>query len=109
MAYTQAKSPSLPAPDPALAARWRCSSTARAANFISAISAADSLDETLALLSRQDVAADGQVLDVADKAAVHAWAERIAAARGHVDIVINNAGVALMSTVEDSDYETSNG
>jgi NADP-dependent 3-hydroxy acid dehydrogenase YdfG len=66
---------------------------------------APNLQQTLALLSRKDVPADGHVLDVADKAAMHAWAERIAAARGHVDIVINNAGVALIATVEASRYE----
>ncbi len=64
-----------------------------------------SLEETLRLLSRKDVPANGHVLDVADKAGMHAWAEQIAAARGHVDIVINNAGVALISTVEASSYE----
>jgi len=63
------------------------------------------LDETLALLERRDIAASGHPLDVADKAAVHAWAAQIAAQNDHVDIVVNNAGVALMSTVEDSDYE----
>jgi NADP-dependent 3-hydroxy acid dehydrogenase YdfG len=65
----------------------------------------DSLRETLAMLARADVPADGHVLDVADKAAMHAWAGQIAAARGHVDIVINNAGVALIATVEECDYE----
>jgi NAD(P)-dependent dehydrogenase (short-subunit alcohol dehydrogenase family) len=65
----------------------------------------DGLGETLRLLSRKDVPASGLVLDVADKAAMHAWAEQIAAARGHVDIVINNAGVALIATVEGSSYE----
>ena len=65
----------------------------------------ESLGETLRLLSRKDVPANGQVLDVADKAGMHAWAEQIAADRGHVDIVINNAGVALIATVEDSNYE----
>ncbi|MFT4518322.1 MAG: NADP-dependent 3-hydroxy acid dehydrogenase YdfG [Halioglobus sp.] len=64
-----------------------------------------SLDETISSLSRKDISADGQVLDVADKAGVHAWAERIEAAQGHVDIVINNAGVALISSVEDHRYE----
>lgn len=65
----------------------------------------ESLSATLNGLSRTDVPADGQVLDVADKAGVHAWADRIGAACGHVDIVINNAGVALISTVEQSNYE----
>ena len=63
------------------------------------------LQETVSLLERKDIAANPQQLDVSDKAAVHAWAERIAAERGHVDIVINNAGVAYAATVEDSDYE----
>ena len=71
--------------------------------FLSDISAA-SLNETLALLPRQDVPADGQVLDVADKTSVYAWAEKIAEVKGHVDIVINNAGVALISNVENNRY-----
>lgn len=64
-----------------------------------------SLRETLRLLPRKDVAADGQALDVADKAAMHAWADAIAQSHEHVDIVINNAGVALLATVEDTRYE----
>ncbi len=72
--------------------------------FLSDISAA-SLNETLALLPRQDVPADGQVLDVADKTSVYAWTENIAEAKGHVDIVVNNAGVALISNVENNRYE----
>jgi NADP-dependent 3-hydroxy acid dehydrogenase YdfG len=66
---------------------------------------ADGLSETLGMLSRKDIPTDGQVLDVADKEAMHGWADRIAAAGDHVDIVINNAGVALLSTVEDANYE----
>lgn len=65
----------------------------------------DTLNETIARCPRKDIAVSGQVLDVADKSAVHAWADQISADQGHVDIVINNAGVALISTVEDSDYE----
>ena len=72
--------------------------------FLSDISAA-SLNETLALLPRQEVPAAGQVLDVADKPSVYAWAEKIAEAKGHVDIVINNAGVALISNAEDNRHE----
>lgn len=66
---------------------------------------AQSLNETIALLSQPTVAADAQVLDVADKDGVHAWAQRIADEKGHVDIVVNNAGVALMATAENSSYE----
>mgnify|MGYP001811962503 CR=1 FL=1 len=72
--------------------------------YLSDISSAG-LEETVALLERKDIAANPQQLDVSDKAAVHAWAGRIAAEQGHVDIVINNAGVAYAATVEDSEYE----
>lgn len=72
--------------------------------YISDISS-PGLDETVALLERKDVAASSTQLDVAEKAAVHAWAHRIAAEKGHVDIVVNNAGVAYAATVEESDYE----
>jgi NADP-dependent 3-hydroxy acid dehydrogenase YdfG len=65
----------------------------------------DSLRATQEMLLSKNVPADGQVLDVADKAGMHAWAERIGNASDHVDIVINNAGVALVSTVEASNYE----
>ena len=65
----------------------------------------EGLAETVGMLPRQDVSADSQRLDVADKAAVHAWAERIAAADNHVDAMVNNAGVALMSTAEETAYE----
>ncbi len=71
--------------------------------FLSDINA-EALNDTIGMLSRKEILADGQVVDVASKAAMHAWAERIDDTRGHVDIVINNAGVALMATVEESDY-----
>jgi short-subunit dehydrogenase len=63
------------------------------------------LDQTLSLLQRKDVDVHPHPLDVADKAAMHAWAEQIAIQSGHVDIVINNAGVGYAATVEESDYE----
>ena len=63
------------------------------------------LAETAALLERQDVDCDLQTLDVADHAAVEAWAQHVAAARGQVDIVIYNAGVGLVGTVEEIGYE----
>ncbi len=65
----------------------------------------DTLAETCALLPRKDVSVDSQLLDVADRDAIEAWAQRIDAAHGYVDIVINNAGVALMSTVEETRYD----
>lgn len=72
--------------------------------YISDINA-DSLAETAAGLARQDTPCDQQVLDVADRAAMHAWADRIGQQRGSVDIVINNAGVGLGDTVEEMSYE----
>lgn len=54
-------------------------------------------------------AAGGEVstylVDVADKDAVYAFADQIAADMGGADIVLNNAGVAQMARVEDLTYE----
>ncbi len=66
---------------------------------------ADSLAETVAGLPRKDVAVHSRTVDVARRDDMHAWADEVASQSGHVDIVINNAGVALMSLVEDCDYE----
>jgi butyryl-CoA dehydrogenase len=46
-----------------------------------------------------------QRVDVANRAAVEAWAERVVADHGKVNLVINNAGVALGATVESMRYE----
>ncbi len=72
--------------------------------YISDINEA-SLAETVGLLQRPDVPTDSRIVDVADKHAVHSWAKAIDAERGHVDIVVNNAGVAYGATVAESDYE----
>lgn len=44
-------------------------------------------------------------VDVAKREAVHAWADEVARDFGAVHIIINNAGVALGATVEDTRYE----
>lgn len=44
-------------------------------------------------------------LDVADRAAVHAYADAVAAEHGRVNVVVNNAGVALSSLIEQMRYE----
>jgi NAD(P)-dependent dehydrogenase (short-subunit alcohol dehydrogenase family) len=44
-------------------------------------------------------------VDVADRELVHTWAEQVARELGAVHIIINNAGVALGSTIEDTSYE----
>jgi short-subunit dehydrogenase len=45
-----------------------------------------------------------RVLDVGDRAAMQAWADDTAAAHGRVNLVFNNAGVALSSTIEGMEY-----
>lgn len=44
-------------------------------------------------------------VDVADRAAVHRWADEVALAHGRVNMIFNNAGVALASTLEGTTYE----
>ncbi|HEX8703425.1 MAG TPA: SDR family NAD(P)-dependent oxidoreductase [Myxococcaceae bacterium] len=44
-------------------------------------------------------------VDVAKREAVHAWADDVAREFGAVHIIINNAGVSLGATVEDTRYE----
>ncbi len=44
-------------------------------------------------------------IDVADRAAVHAYADRVVAAHGGVNLVVNNAGVALAARIAEMSYE----
>lgn len=44
-------------------------------------------------------------LDVSDRDAMHAWADQVVKDHGKVNLVFNNAGVALGNTVEDAKYE----
>jgi NAD(P)-dependent dehydrogenase (short-subunit alcohol dehydrogenase family) len=44
-------------------------------------------------------------VDVADRAAVEAWADQVVAEHGRVNMIVNNAGVALSATVEAMSYE----
>ena len=43
-------------------------------------------------------------VDVANRDAVHAWAEQVVLDHGRVNLVFNNAGVAHAGTVDGSDY-----
>ncbi|HKY91575.1 MAG TPA: SDR family NAD(P)-dependent oxidoreductase [Nevskiaceae bacterium] len=52
-----------------------------------------------------DVKITSQKLDVADRAAVHAWADQVVADHGKVNLIFNNAGVALGATIEGVSYE----
>jgi len=63
------------------------------------------LTGTLASLECKDVPAQYRIMDVADKTAMQAWAKEIAAEHGHIDIIVNNAGVATGAPVEETKYE----
>lgn len=57
------------------------------------------LAETLELVKPHGVQVTTTVLDVSNKAAVFAWADATAKEHGKVNLVFNNAGVALSGTV----------
>ncbi|AOY98172.1 short-chain dehydrogenase [Cupriavidus sp. USMAHM13] len=44
-------------------------------------------------------------VDVADRAAVYAWAEETVRVHSRANLIFNNAGVALSSTIEGMDYD----
>lgn len=64
-----------------------------------------SLAETVEAARRAGVTVSGTRVDVADREAVYAWADRAAGEHGGVDLIFNNAGVALGSTIEGGSYE----
>lgn len=63
------------------------------------------LDETARLTGALGVESSTQRLDVADRDAVHDWADQVVADHGKVNLIVNNAGVALGATVEGMSYE----
>lgn len=63
------------------------------------------LAETVKQASSLGVKVTSQKLDVADKDGVHAWADSVVAEHGKVNLIFNNAGVALGSTVEGMSYD----
>ena len=63
------------------------------------------LAETVAQCEGFGVKITSEHLDVADRDAVYAWADRVVADHGGVNLIINNAGVALGATVESMSYE----
>lgn len=63
------------------------------------------LAKTRERLQDSGVEVSSQTLDVADRNAVHAWADQVAAEHGRVNLIFNNAGVALGSTVEQMRYQ----
>jgi NADP-dependent 3-hydroxy acid dehydrogenase YdfG len=66
----------------------------------------ESLEETQNLLQQQGYSASIHKLDVANREAVYAFCEAVIAEFGQVDLVFNNAGVALGGmSVAEVDYE----
>jgi NAD(P)-dependent dehydrogenase (short-subunit alcohol dehydrogenase family) len=57
------------------------------------------LAETVAQCEGTGVKVTSQRLDVADREAVFAWADQVVAEHGKVNLIFNNAGVALGATV----------
>jgi len=60
---------------------------------------------TVALLEQLGATVTSHVVDVADRSAVASWADKVVADHGRVNLVVNNAGVALGANVESMSYE----
>lgn len=63
------------------------------------------LEKTAELLKPYPVRVTSKKLDVSDRQAVKAWADETVQNHGAVNMIFNNAGVALGSTVEGASYE----
>ena len=63
------------------------------------------LKETVSLAKAGNVKVSAHVIDVADRDQVYRYADEVIKAHGRVDIVINNAGVAVAQTIEEVTYE----
>ena len=63
------------------------------------------LAETVSLCEGLSVKVTSHRVDVADRAAVYAWADQVEADHGQVNLIVNNAGVALGANVESVSYE----
>ncbi len=63
------------------------------------------LAETVAACEGRGVKVTTARVDVADKPAMFAWADQVVADHGKVNLIVNNAGVALGASVSDMSYE----
>jgi NAD(P)-dependent dehydrogenase (short-subunit alcohol dehydrogenase family) len=63
------------------------------------------LAETVTLCEGSGIKVTSQRLDVADREAMYAWADKVVEDHGKVNLIFNNAGVALGATVESESYE----
>ena len=64
----------------------------------------EGLHETVGRVRGLGVQVTSQKVDVADREAVHAWADQVVTDHGKANLIFNNAGVALASTVEGMSY-----
>jgi NAD(P)-dependent dehydrogenase (short-subunit alcohol dehydrogenase family) len=65
----------------------------------------EGLAETVAQCEGRGVKVTPTRLDVANREAVYGWADQVVTDHGGVNLVINNAGVALGATIEGMSYE----
>ena len=63
------------------------------------------LNETAELLKSYNVGVSKHIVDVSDKDAIYALPDQVIEEHGSFDMVFNNAGVALSSTIEESTDE----
>ena len=63
------------------------------------------LAETVARCERLGVKVSSSKVDVAVRDAMYGWADRVVAEHGKVNLIFNNAGVALGATIESMSYE----
>ena len=63
------------------------------------------LAETVGQCEGMGVKVTSSRVDVADRAAVERWAERVVGDHGKVNVIVNNAGVAVAATIESVSYE----
>ena len=62
------------------------------------------LGETVALLDSMAVRVEADVVDVANREQVYRWSDKVVADHGRVNLILNNAGVSMTSTVEGLTY-----
>ena len=65
----------------------------------------EGLEQTAMQATACGVRVTSHKVDVADRQAVHEWADRVVADQGSVNFIFNNAGVAMGSTIEGMSYE----
>lgn len=63
------------------------------------------LAETVARCEGRGIKVTSDHVDVADRAVVHDWADQVVAEHGRVNLIFNNAGVALGATVAGMSYD----